>query len=237
MTYLSLFLLLSLLVCISQASKLSDIETYLRKKADEPKISEDLSFVASKLSEIEKYLREKADEANKSEDLSFVGLTIIAAAFGKADVTSVVRKAVVNNSTLQILVSNNVFADSWPGTLKTLVIFYKFGDSRVYTAIGIEGETITLEDTQFLETESFPTLPDDEVKVVSAVFGVKDVSVKTSKLLKNGNGKLVTPVEDTVFGDGMYGTVKSFVLLLQQGDKYQMTISEEHNSLNTSFSQ
>jgi len=210
MTYLSLFLLLSLLVCISQASKLSDIETYLRKKADEPK---------------------------ESEDLSFVGLTIIAAAYGKADVTSIVQKAVEKNSTLEILVSNTVFEDSWPGNLKTLVIFYKFGDSRVYTAIGIEGETITLEDTQFLETEGFPTSADVEVKVASAVFGVKDVSIETSKLLRNGNGKLVTPVEDTVFGDGMYGTVKSFVLLLQQGDKYQMTISVEHDSLDASFSQ
>lgn len=61
-------------------------------------------------------------------------LQILGAAYGLGDVTGIVRLNVHKNS-LDVVASNSVFSDHWPGNTKTLVIIYQYGNNKPHVSI------------------------------------------------------------------------------------------------------
>ena len=70
-------------------------------------------------------------------------LTIVGAAYGLSEVTSVVR-SLVRYEHLDVMASNTVFSDTWVNVVKTLVVVYQYGNGLYRTAIATEGNRLRI---------------------------------------------------------------------------------------------
>ena len=70
-------------------------------------------------------------------------LRIVGAAYGLAEVTGKVR-SLVRNQHLDVVATNNVFRNSWPGTLKTLVVVYQEGNGPYKTKFVSQGNRLQI---------------------------------------------------------------------------------------------
>ncbi len=140
-------------------------------------------------------------------------LQILAAYYGPTKVTKLVRSKVQKNE-LTILVSNTVFGDTWYGVRKTLVIFYRYGDSKVFQRVALEGETATIAHKDkhlgFYEPKWYAA----KLRVLAAVYGTSDVTEKAARMVSKGTHDL--SASDSVFGGSLAGTQKSLVVLYQR---------------------
>ena len=67
-------------------------------------------------------------EIDNDESEHGPNLTILSAVYGRAEVTETAQK-ILSKGTTVFKAKNNVFGDSWVGTVKTLVITYLDGNA------------------------------------------------------------------------------------------------------------
>jgi hypothetical protein len=157
-------------------------------------------------------------------------LTIIGAAYGTQNVTTKVAGAVKNNQ-LVIRAANDVFGDPWYGVLKTLVVFYKFGESKTYSEVSLENETMKIAyNDDFHNMNSKDKGPMQGLSILGAVYGMKDVTPVLNEQINNG--KLNMAVENSIMGDGLPNIVKSLVVLYSKDETTGVAILKEHATLN-----
>jgi hypothetical protein len=169
----------------------------------------DLAYqIDVQLEKFEAYLLNRAEIAVSQEKLSDVRdrLIIIKAYYGTLDVTTIVTNA-VKNSELTIVASNNVFTDPMVGTLKTLVVGYRFGDSYPQLAMVKEGETLTI---SYLRNTRPYTPAAGSIDVFGAYFGTQDVKNQVSVSVARGDSDV--RASTTTFGDPMPGTIKTLAI-------------------------
>ena len=133
-------------------------------------------------------------------------LIIISAFYGAGDVTMIVQGAVHCNKLL-IAASSDLFGDTLPTWNKTLVVFYKYGDSQVYTEIVQEG--ITLNITYFPGVQPSPQVYNAGVNILSSVYGIKDVTTDVQAIVLQGNETL--SASNGAFGDPWPNVFKTFM--------------------------
>ena len=136
--------------------------------------------------------------------------------------TSIVREH-VKNGKLEIKASNDIFGDPWPNVVKTFVVFYQYDVSRIYTAVSMENELLTIEynnESSFVDDTKAVAL-----RVVGAIYGKKDVTAICNKFVQSNQVEI--PINNSVFGDGLPGIVKSFIALSKKGEDYHLAIGKE----------
>ncbi len=131
----------------------------------------------------------------------------------------------VAGNQLSIPAASPVFADSWKGMRKTLVVFYRYGESKVYQRTVFQGETmkIKLED-EHVGHDMLPHEP-DKLQVLSAVYGAKDVTEKVAHIVDQGKHEI--KVNDRALGDR-----KTLVVLYKdQEGVLKIKVAKEHHKM------
>lgn len=146
-----------------------------------------------------KRIRVKATEVRKPLD-------IIGAYYGTLDVTHKVAAA-VRNSELSIQASNKEFTDPMVRHTKTLVVCYRFGDSKPQVAMAKEGSTLNIYYKGYQRTYSAPT---NAIVIFGAYYGTNNVKSKISTMVENN--QLDIAANDANFGDSMPGNIKTLVI-------------------------
>lgn len=131
----------------------------------------------------------------------YAHLHIIGANYGGRDVTDTVRR-LVRGGKLRVSASNGVFGDPKWGTVKTLVIAYRYGDSTPEVACAREGGEIHIT----TDNESTYNRNPGDITVFGAFYGPKDVSPKFADL---GNSGSKVQAANHNFGDPLYGYAKT----------------------------
>ena len=146
---------------------------------------------------------------------------ILGAAYGLADVTQLAKKAASNSAA--VVASNQVFGDSWPYVVKTLVIVYQSCKGSPKVVIRTEGNQV----------DSSSLLPPQNLNIIKATYGTADVANAVKGLTKNQGGKSLTvEASNSVFGDPNPGVVKTLTITYQYGNCASETVNvQEHESV------
>ena len=72
-------------------------------------------------------------------------LTILGAAYGRADVTHTVHRRISNYETLSVDASNTIFGDSWPGVGKSLIVVYQHQGYHPRVSVTREDHTLNID--------------------------------------------------------------------------------------------
>jgi len=147
-------------------------------------------------------------------------ITILGAAYGPAVVTDKVVKR-MNNGSLDITATNEVFGDSWYGTRKVLTIVYRNPNGEIKTVFAEEDHRIKVEG---------PQLPPQIPTILGAAYGKYNVTDQITASVSDGC--LEIPADNNVLGDGFENTEKSLVVVSRFGhSKPQVGIVKEHETL------
>ena len=169
--------------------------------------------------------------------ISSLQLTILGAAYGKADVTNQVRSAIYGDS-LSITASNEVFGDSWYGYKKSLVIVYQYENYKPIVLTTPEGQDVLItqesSDLQALDSEDFDVVSEEEdvfinqengelqtldtvnlkdFGILGAAYGLADVTQEVQTLVQDGESDIYA--SNTVFTDSWVGNKKTLVIVYQ----------------------
>ena len=146
----------------------------------------------------------------------YTDLNILGAAYGRADVTNVVKSQVSSSQTLNIVASNGVFGDTWFGVPKTLVVVYQHEGYDPKIRIARERHTMSIGSRTRGNNLPFNN-PDNNLRIVGAVCGLQDVThILQSKV---ANNRLEVPVPDhALLGDPKCGAEGSMVVVYQFGN-------------------
>lgn len=155
-------------------------------------------------------------------------LTIAAAFYGDKDVTTDVIGKIEDNS-LKIDAENSVFGDPWVGNVKTLSIYYFYGNSNLFLEVVREHQSILIKYFPQLHSGDFSNPPCPSI--LRAAYADKDVSIKAIEYAQtNGN---VVPGSNSVFDDNMVGTVKAFSMVyLDQNCNQLSKVVRENEIIN-----
>ena len=161
---------------------------------------------------------------------------IAGAAYGLADSTKQVQ-SLVRQKKAGIYATNEVFGDSWFGTVKTLVVVYRdssFSSKTYRVAIAIEGYAIS---TAPFRWQSWPSHP--HLNIIEAAYGKLDVTRKVKDIVhQEGGSLLVVNGSDIVFGgNSNYGRdEKTLVVVYRYGkNAAQLAITEENAIMAVAF--
>ncbi len=140
-------------------------------------------------------------------------MEVLLAYYGPKDVTSIVQSKVFSNK-LVVDVSNSIFGDPMPGTTKTLVVYYRFDASRIFSQVGLEGTKMVISDFVHIHTAPGPKVM--KTAALAAVYGPKDVTLEVSELLAKGIWQF--KVDNGIFGDPFPGQRKVLTVVYQTPD-------------------
>jgi len=131
---------------------------------------------------------------------------------------------------LEISATNQTFGDSWPGVRKTFVVFYQYGNSEIFHEVAFEGETFTIQWNSDIYLQKLNAKESSyDFRILKAIYGLKDVTIKCKSLVSNKS--LSIPIDDKIFGDGLYSIWKSFVILYEQKGKLSILVEKQNNLL------
>lgn len=152
-------------------------------------------------------------------------LQIISASWGLQDVTAAAQ-ALIEQQSLTVNASNDVFGDGWPGTEKTLDVVYQYGDQQQQLAITTEGNTLRIDYTPLPAAQ---TSPDPRtLTVIKAAYGQADVTDQVIALISGQSLDFVA--DNATFGDSWPGTVKSFEMAYSWGPSTSSNIVVAENT-------
>ena len=152
-------------------------------------------------------------------------LQILSASWGLADVTAAAQ-ALIEQQSLTVNASNDVFGDGWPGTEKTLDVIYQYGDQQQQLAIATEGNTLRIDYTPLPPAQSSPD--PRTLTVIKAAYGTADVTEQVIGLITGQSLDFVA--DNATFGDSWPGTVKSFELAYTWGPSTSSNIVVAENT-------
>jgi len=136
-------------------------------------------------------------------------LKILGAAYGKTDVTRVVRKMMIND-TVKAAVNSNVFQDSWQAASKTLVVVYQHGNNKPEVAIARDGENFEISPKNYHPQQW--SFYNGQMKILGAVYGCKSVTDIVAPQVNN-NYLNIQVNNQNLGGDNWPGVQKSLVLI------------------------
>ena len=152
-------------------------------------------------------------------------LQIISASWGLADVTAAAQ-ALIEQQSLTVNASNDVFGDGWPGTAKTLDVIYQYGDQQQQLAITTEGNTMQID---YIPLPPAQTSPDPRtLTVIKAAYGTADVTDQVIGMISGQSLDFVA--DNATFGDSWPGTVKSFEMAYSWGPSTSSNIVVAENT-------
>ena len=159
----------------------------------------------------------------RRNEVSGKHITIIGAAWGKKDVTTLAETMLVNNgTTFQADANNKTWKeDGWPGVAKTLVVIYQYSEIPM-TSIVKEGSVM-----------SFVVSP--PLYILGAAYGLGVMTKEVQDLVHNRQIN-IKPV--VAFHDTWPGHNKSFVMVYQYGnDKPFLYVSDENAEVSIIYSE
>mgnify|MGYP002803993098 FL=1 len=168
-------------------------------------------------------------------------LIIYGAAYGRADVTGKVRN-LRKAQKLSVKASNEVFSDSWPGVIKSLVVVYSYGNATVQTQVVREGESLDIFEPQYsaihkrdrislsLKSIVTPSRQQQSLKlnILGAAYGLANVTSKAQSLVTS-NQEFDQLASNEVWGDSWYGQPKTLVVVYECNKLYFVDIAVEHD--------
>lgn len=152
-------------------------------------------------------------------------LQIISACWGLADVTAAAQ-ALIEQQSLTVNASNDVFGDGWPGTEKTLDVVYQYGDQQQQLAIATEGNTLRIDYTPLPPAQASPD--PRTLTVIKAAYGTADVTDQVIALITGQSLDFVA--DNATFGDSWPGTVKSFTMAYTWGPSTSSNVVVAENT-------
>jgi len=93
----------------------------------------------------------------------------------------------------------------------------------------MENELLTIEYNYFYECSFVDDAKAIELRVVGAVYGMKDVTEICNKFVQLNQVEI--PINNLVFGDGLHGIVKSFIALSKKGEDIHLLIGKEGENI------
>jgi hypothetical protein len=138
-------------------------------------------------------------------------LQIISASWGLLDVTGATQ-ALVEQPSLTVDASNEVYGDGWPNVVKTLDVVYQYGDQQPQLAITTEGNTLQIDYTP----------PPRTLTVITAAYGQADATAQVIALISGQSLNFVA--DNATFGDSWFGTRKSFSMAYSWGSGTSQSI-------------
>ncbi|NOK34390.1 hypothetical protein D7W79_02260 [Corallococcus exercitus] len=143
-------------------------------------------------------------------------LTVLGAAYGKADVTAQVR-ALVKANALQITPNNALFVDSWPNVPKTFAMTYAWGPDVPVGRVVEEG-------TQFTVSATLPAVEPSQLISLAGLFSDGDeVAVQTC----TGSFWAVDTTSGQVLANALVsGPTTQFTTHPVTGNPSQMTLTD-----------
>mgnify|MGYP002803953649 FL=1 len=178
------------------------------------------------------YLVDIAVENYRVHFIASPPLKILDAAYGLQCVTEKVKE-LVHHRSFEATANNATFGDGWPGTAKTLVIVYQYGEEQPSVAAAKETEKLMF---QYSKKGNFygSTNP-NTLTILGAAYGPSDVTEKVRSFVKDGS-TLEVKASNDVFGDTWYGQPKSLVTVYRYGrGAPQMQVVHEHASMSVSI--
>ena len=140
-------------------------------------------------------------------------ITILGATYGLADVTNHVADLVKGQDSITIRAQNQVFGDSWFGTVKTLTVVYRIRNGPIKVVTCKENESITIQ-------SSF--------QILGATYGPADVTEKVQSLVSGDN--LSVQASNSVFGDPWVGNRKHLTVVYADGsEKPKVAFAKEND--------
>ncbi|HET6209194.1 MAG TPA: hypothetical protein VFD94_02365, partial [Jatrophihabitans sp.] len=152
-------------------------------------------------------------------------LQIISASWGLQDVTAAAQ-ALIEQQSLNVNASNDVFGDGWPGTEKTLDVVYQYADQQQQLAITTEGNTLLIDYTPLPPAQHSPD--PQTLTVIKAAYGQADVTAQVIALISGQSLDFVA--DNATFGDSWPGTAKSFAMAYSWGPSTSQNIVVAENS-------
>lgn len=152
-------------------------------------------------------------------------LQIISASWGLADVTAATQ-ALIEQQSLTVAASNDVFGDGWPGTEKTLDVIYQYGDEQQQLAITTEGNTLVIDYSPLPAAEASPD--PRTLNVIKAAYGTADVTEQVVALITGQS--LNFTANNATFGDSWPGVVKSFTMAYTWGPSTSSNVVVAENA-------
>ncbi|MBV9822774.1 MAG: hypothetical protein JO144_11085 [Actinobacteria bacterium] len=152
-------------------------------------------------------------------------LQIISASWGLADVTATAQ-GLIEQQSLTVEASNDVFGDGWPGVEKTLDVVYQYGDQQQQLAIATEGNTLVIDYTPLPAAEASPD--PRTLAVIKAAYGTADVTEQVIALISGQSLNFVA--DNATFGDSWPGVVKSFTMAYTWGPSTSSSVVVAENS-------
>jgi len=157
-------------------------------------------------------------------------LTILGAAYGRADVTHTVHRRISNYETLSVDASNTIFGDSWHGIEKSLVVVYQHQGYHPRVSITREHHTLNIDARPEVSNPTTVNHPIHQLTIVGAAYGLSEVTSKVRSLVQYEHLDVVA--SNDVFGDSWFGTWKTLVVVYQYGNgPYRTVIAIEGNRL------
>ena len=155
-------------------------------------------------------------------------LNILGAAFGPVDVTGKVR-SLRKNQRLSVKADISVFGDTWVGKPKVLVVVYQYDDGAPSVSFVRDGQTMTIgpplsssSPSNLLTMERLQQINDvvsrtqsrkTNLKILGAVYGLKNVTSKAQSIVKDGVFNAVADIP--TWGDGWVGNPKTLVVVYE----------------------
>ena len=143
-------------------------------------------------------------------------LYILGAAYGPSSVTEKVQ-ALVTNRALNCTADTATFGDTSHGHAKTLIIVYQYGNETPKTIIAKQDTTVDFIYTG--NTEYVPNTDPAELNLISAVYGVDNVTKHCLTLVRHNS--LSITANDTTFKNN-WDHAKTFVAVYQYGKNQTM---------------
>ena len=134
-------------------------------------------------------------------------LIIIGAFYGATDVTQIVQNAVHSNM-LIIGGTDDLFGDSVPGYVNVFVVYYRYGNSNLYTKTIMQGNTMNI--THFPSVAPTPIAYSPGITILSAVYGPVDVTAIAQSMVAGGSTSITAL--NSIFGDTLPGNVKTLTI-------------------------
>ena len=137
-------------------------------------------------------------------------LKILGAAFGPHDVTAKVKDLISDNA-LTVVASNNIFPNTFPNHIKSLVVVYQYSDESPQTAITEQHSTMNI---YYVPTVKYQPSCNSLI-ILGAAYGRAEVTSKVQLLVRNNS--LDFKANNEIFYDSFNGTTKTFMAVYQYG--------------------
>ena len=172
-------------------------------------------------------------------------LNILGAAYGPADVTGKVR-SLRKNQELSVRADNSVFGDTWHKEAKSLVIVFQYDNGAPTVCAVKEGQNVTIRPppsssspSNLLAMEGLQGINDvvtrtqskkTDLKILGAVYGLKDVTSKAQSFVKGG--RFYAVANNATWGEGWKGVTKTLVVVYEyNGVPSMVDIAVENNRM------